>query len=155
MGSWISWQQILFFSWICYLWLIVAPVFVPPRNSRQRCSVNKGVSIKFKKIHKKTSVSESLFNQVVGLRSATLLKERLWHRCFPVNFAKFLRTSFLRNTSGRLLLIGLHWKYELNVRGSHWRCSVKKDVLRIFANLTGKHLCCSLFLIVTSRLQLY
>ena len=20
--------------------------------------------------------------------------ERLWHRCFPVNFAKFLRTSF-------------------------------------------------------------
>ena len=23
----------------------------------------------------------------------TLLKKRLWHRCFPVNFAKFLRTS--------------------------------------------------------------
>ena len=26
---------------------------------------------------------------------ATLLKKRLWHRCFPVNFAKFLRTPFL------------------------------------------------------------
>ena len=38
------------------------------------------------------------------LRSATLLKERIWHRCFPVNFVKFLRTPFLRNTSGRLLL---------------------------------------------------
>ena len=25
-------------------------------------------------------------------------------RCFPVNFVKFLRTLFLRNTSGRLLL---------------------------------------------------
>ena len=25
---------------------------------------------------------------------ATLLKKRLWHRCFPVNFAKFLRRSF-------------------------------------------------------------
>ena len=24
-----------------------------------------------------------------GLRPATLLKKRLWHRCFPVNFAKF------------------------------------------------------------------
>ena len=23
---------------------------------------------------------------------ATLLKKRLWHKCFPVNFAKFLRT---------------------------------------------------------------
>ena len=30
--------------------------------------------------------------KVAGLRTATLLKMRLWHRCFPVNFAKFLRT---------------------------------------------------------------
>ena len=26
-------------------------------------------------------------------RPATFLKKRLWHRCFPVNFAKFPRTS--------------------------------------------------------------
>ena len=32
------------------------------------------------------------------------LKKSLWHRCFPVNFAKFLRTPFLQNTPGRLLL---------------------------------------------------
>ena len=44
------------------------------------------------------------FNKVAGLRPATLLKKRLRHRCFPVNFVKFLRTSFLQNTSGRLLL---------------------------------------------------
>ena len=37
-------------------------------------------------------------------RPATLLIKRLWHRCFPVNFAKFLRTCSLQNTSGRLLL---------------------------------------------------
>ena len=35
----------------------------------------------------------------------TLLKKSLWHRRFPVNFAKFLRTPFLQNTSGRLLLV--------------------------------------------------
>ena len=35
------------------------------------------------------------FNQVAGLRPATLLKKRLWHRCFPVNFTKFLRTPIL------------------------------------------------------------
>ena len=29
-----------------------------------------------------------------GLRLATLFKKRLWHRCFPVNFVKFLRTPF-------------------------------------------------------------
>ena len=34
------------------------------------------------------------FNKVAGLRPATLLKQRLWHMCFPVNFAKFLRTPF-------------------------------------------------------------
>ena len=34
-----------------------------------------------------------------------LNKKRFWHRCFPVNFAKFLRTPFLQNISeisGRL-----------------------------------------------------
>ena len=31
-----------------------------------------------------------------GPRPASLLKKRLWHRCFPVIFAKFLRTTFLQ-----------------------------------------------------------
>ena len=44
------------------------------------------------------------FNEFAGLRPATLLKKKLWHRCFPVNFVKFLRTRFLQNTSGPLLL---------------------------------------------------
>ena len=32
------------------------------------------------------------FNKVAGL--STLFKKNLWHRCFPVNFVKFLRTPF-------------------------------------------------------------
>ena len=56
------------------------------RSSHRRCSVRK-----------------------VCLRPATLLKKRLWHRCFPVNFAKFLRTPFLQNTSG-----GCFCKVRLN-----------------------------------------
>ena len=35
---------------------------------------------------------------------ATLLKKRLWHRCFPLNFAKFLRTLFLTEHLRWLLL---------------------------------------------------
>ena len=31
----------------------------------------------------------------VLLKKVFLLKKRLWQRCFPVNFAKFLRTHFL------------------------------------------------------------
>ena len=45
-------------------------------------------SWKFHKIHRKTPEPESL-------RPATLIKKRLWPRCFPVNFAKFLRTAFI------------------------------------------------------------
>ena len=37
-------------------------------------------------------------------RPATLLKKR-WHRCFPVNFEKFLRTPFF--TEHRWLLLEL------------------------------------------------
>ena len=35
-------------------------------------------------------------NKFVGLRPATLLEKRLWHSCFPVNFAEFSRTPFYR-----------------------------------------------------------
>ena len=35
---------------------------------------------------------------------ATLLKKRLWHRCFPVNFAKFLKTPFFTEHLWWLLL---------------------------------------------------
>ena len=38
------------------------------------------------------------------VRPATLFKKRPWHRCFPVNFAKCLRTSSLHNNTGLLLL---------------------------------------------------
>ena len=47
-----------------------------------------------------------LFNKVAGLRSGTLIKSRLWHRRFPVNFAKFLRASlFTKHLWWQLLLI--------------------------------------------------
>ena len=42
-------------------------------------------------------VCQSLFsNKITGLIPVTLLKKRLWYKCFPVNFAKFLRTPFLK-----------------------------------------------------------
>ena len=54
---------------------------------------------------KKKQPPEVFCFKVVGLRPATLLKKSLWHRCFPVNFVKFLRTPFLQNTSGWLPLL--------------------------------------------------
>ena len=36
--------------------------------------------------------------------SFSILRKTLRHRCFPLNVMKLLRTTFLQNTSGRLLL---------------------------------------------------
>ena len=76
-------------------------------DSHRRCPVRKHV----RKIHGKTPVSE--WSEVVLVSvfiKKTLLKKRLWYRCFHVNFAEFLRIPFLQNISGWLLLSWLYWK---------------------------------------------
>ena len=73
------------------------------RSSHRRFFAKKGVLRKFAKFTRNTCL-ESLFKYRCRPIPATLLKKRLWNKCFPVNFAKFLRTPFLQNTSRRLLL---------------------------------------------------
>ena len=51
----------------------------------------------FLKIPQNSQESGLFFN-------SNFIKKEIWHRCFPVNFVKFLRTPFLENSSGRLLL---------------------------------------------------
>ena len=74
------------------------------RSSHQRCSIKKCVLENFVKFTGKRLCQSLFFNKVACLRSATLLKTRLWHSCFPVNFEEFLGTPFLQITFGRLLL---------------------------------------------------
>ena len=64
----------------------------------------KGALKNFAKFTGKHLCQSLFFDKVHGPKPATLLKKRLWLRCFPVNFAKFSRTPLLQNTSGRLLL---------------------------------------------------
>ena len=37
---------------------------------------------------------EYLLNKVAGLKAWSFIEKRLQHRCFPVKYAKFFRTSF-------------------------------------------------------------
>ena len=67
------------------------------RSSHQRCSIGNMFLDISQNSQENTCARVS--------RPTILLKKRLWHRCFPVNFVKFLRTSFLQNTSGRLFLL--------------------------------------------------
>ena len=54
---------------------------------------------------------------ILEMRPATLLKKRLWYRCFPVNFVKFLKAIFNIKHLWRLLL-----KYE-QIHKYLWICS--------------------------------
>ena len=74
------------------------------RSSRPEVFCRKGVLRNFTKFTGKHLCQSLLFNKVAGLRPATLLKRRLWHRCFPVNFTKFQRTPFFTEHLRRLLL---------------------------------------------------
>ena len=76
------------------------------RNSHRKCSVKKVFLKIFAKFTGKHLCQSLFLNKIAGLRPATLLKKRPWHRCFPVSFAKFLRTppvaasaSSINNTS--------------------------------------------------------
>ena len=87
-----------FYSWLSAVMLLYYKPFRYPfaktdnvvsKSSHQRCSVKKGVLINFAKFTGKHLCQSLFLNKVAG---ATLLKKILWHRCFPVNFAKFIRT---------------------------------------------------------------
>ena len=72
------------------------------RSSRLEVFRKKDVLRNFAKFTGKQLRQSLSFNKVAGLRPATLLKKRkrLRHRCFPVDFPKFLRTPSLQNTPG-------------------------------------------------------
>ena len=74
------------------------------RGSRQEVFCRKGALRIFAKFTEKNLCQSLFLNKVADLRPATLLNKRLWHKCFPVNFANFLRTFVLLKHLRRLLL---------------------------------------------------
>ena len=74
------------------------------RSSRPKLFCRKDVLKNFAKFGRKDLCQSLCFNKAAGHRPATLLKRRLWYRCFPVNFVKFLQISFLREHLRWLLL---------------------------------------------------
>ena len=66
------------------------------RNSKLRSGMAPSIN---RSSHRRCSIRKGLLRNFVKFTSA-----RVWHRFFPVNFAKCLRIPFQQNTSGRLLL---------------------------------------------------
>ena len=77
----------------------------------KRCSYGY-VLRNFKKFTAKHLCQSLFFNKVAGLYIehfwcllATLLKKRLWHRCFSGNVLKSLKAPFLQNVSGNFVVV--------------------------------------------------
>ena len=96
------------------------------------------------------------------LGPATLLKKRLWHSCFPMNFAKLLRTTFFAERLRWLLLKKygkiLHKKMKFSIKDFFSKCHQIRRKLRIWSHLLKKPLmenvifCEVKILILTQRL---
>ena len=82
-------------------------------------------------------------NKVASLRPATLFKKRLWHRCFHVNFAKFLRTPFLTEHFWWLLLYLRRRNFCKYVKIFSLVCSVfiSCDIIRDKDVIRHEHTC--------------
>ena len=74
------------------------------RSSRPEAFCKKGVLRNFAKFTGKHLHQSLFFNKAAHLRPATLLKKRIWQSCFPMTFAKFLRTPFITEHLRWLLL---------------------------------------------------
>ena len=58
------------------------------------------------------------FNKVAGLRPATLLNKRLWHRFFPFEFCVIFKKTFFYRTrpvTGSVLCLGQYFVLTLSV----------------------------------------
>ena len=84
-------------------------------------SYEKGFRRNFVKFTGKHLWQSLFFNKVAGLMLVTLVKKRLWHKCFPVNFEKFLKITFFVE---HLRWLDLKLFFKISVVGqsrkSHW-----------------------------------
>ena len=74
-------------------------------SSRPEVFCKKGALENFTKFTGKHLYQSLFFKKVAGLSPATLLKKRLWHRCFPLNVVKSLRFFFIEHLRWLFLLV--------------------------------------------------
>ena len=92
------------------------------KSSRSEVFCKKSVLRNFTKFTGKHRRQSLFFNKVAGPRPVTLLKKRLWHRCYPVNFVKFLRTPFIIEHLWWLLLTYAGVSFENETSAQVFSC---------------------------------
>ena len=104
------------------------------RSSHRRCFVRKSILRNLAKFAEK--------HLCQGLRPVTLLKKRLWHRCFPVNFCKISKNTFFTEhvwataTTFEVFAYLLSWNYTLTfmllrLKIASFKTSLKINVVKL------------------------
>ena len=99
LGSPLSFLTILKFSQDVYRTLVNVGLLPTSGKKQQPQKVFCETAV-LKNFTRKHLYRSLLLNKVTGPKPATLLKRILRHRCFPVNFMKFLRIAFYRIRQG-------------------------------------------------------
>ena len=89
---------------------------LPPyfsESKKKKISINDPEFRLIRSSHRRVSLRKDLLRNFAKFTRKHLC-QRLWRRCFPVNFAKYLRTLFLQNISERVLLT-LYWCFWCSV----------------------------------------
>ena len=137
------------YAWILRVWklkhVLCYLISVSQCSSYQRCSMKKGV---FRNSQEYTCARVSFLIKLQSWNLELYLK-RLWHRCLPVNFAKFLRTPFSLNTSGGCFCLlkwqevkmnsALNYIFQVNNNGVSERSSIWSGMHDRFVNTSVKN----------------
>ena len=106
--------------------------FIFPELVVLTCSAKKTFLEILQNLQENTCAIDSF---LIKFQAVTSVKKNLWHRCFPVNFAKFLRASFFCRTppaSASIFLIPrslklIIWKdtnHFVSIKLFVWECQI-------------------------------
>ena len=95
VSVWIIFNRSFDFS-LAHFWYSAKKCFSFVQKNPPEVFFKKTCSWELLDIYRKTPVLESLFNKVAGIKVYNFIKEKLQHRCFPMNIGNFLRMPILK-----------------------------------------------------------
>ena len=104
----------------------------------RRCSFQK-VFLKISQNSQENKCARVSF-LIIVLAASIFIKKRLWHRCFPVNFADFLRTPFYRTPLVATSQYCIFFLYCISVAPDSISVIALKFSLRIFFPFYSCHI---------------
>ena len=108
------------------------------RSSHRMCSVKK-VFLTFLQNLQENTCARVYFLITLQAPPATLLKKRLWYRCFPVNFWKILRAPSFKEHFRWLLLLFVSFSKNFAYLLNGWYPTLSSHLTKRYIKLQGTH----------------